>query len=56
MMNGFNLFLANVPILYPPNTKNFLVFLGGIKWEHWPEMAKLIKKRLTEVRNFLQNL
>ena len=29
----FNPFLANAPILYP------LVFSGGIKWEHWPEMG-----------------
>ena len=25
---------ANVPILYPQKTFGFLVFLGGIKWEH----------------------
>ena len=31
-----NLFLANVPILYPPEN-GFLVFSEGIKWEHWPE-------------------
>ena len=36
-------FLANVPILYPlkhQKTFGFLVFSGGIKWEHWPEMDK----------------
>ena len=30
-----NSFLANVFILYP---LGFLVFSGGIKWEHWPEI------------------
>ena len=37
-----NPFLANVPILQPlktPKTFGFLVFSGGIKWEHWPEMG-----------------
>ena len=33
-----NIFLTNIPILYPlkipENTKGFLVFLEGIKWEH----------------------
>ena len=39
---AFNPFLANVPILYPLKTsenQGFLVFSGGIKWEHWPEMG-----------------
>ena len=40
---NFNPFLSNVPILYPlktlEKTKGFLVFSGGIKWEHWPEMG-----------------
>ena len=39
----FNPFLSNVPILYPQKTpeknKGCLVFSGGIKWEHWPEMG-----------------
>ena len=37
-----NPFLANVPILYPlkpAKNQRFLVFLGGIKWEHWPKMS-----------------
>ena len=34
-----NPFLANVPILYHLKTKSFLVFSGGIKWEHWPEIG-----------------
>ena len=45
-----NLFLANIYILYPLQTLEnqkfsgwgFLVFSGGIKWEHWPEMGKQI--------------
>ena len=39
---SFNLFQANVPILYlvkTPETKGFLLFSGGIIWEHWPEMG-----------------
>ena len=24
---------------YKMGTKRFLVFSGGIKWEHWPEMG-----------------
>ena len=39
---SFTPFLANVPILYLLKTKktiDFLVFSGGIKWEHWPEMG-----------------
>ena len=35
---SINPFLANVPISYPP-TFGFLVFSGGIKWEHWPEIG-----------------
>ena len=38
-----NLFLANVSYFIPPeNTrkrKGFLMYSGGIKWEHWPEMS-----------------
>ena len=39
-----NPFLPNAPILYPLKTpenlfSGFLVFSGGIKWEHWPEMG-----------------
>ena len=37
-----NPLLANVPILYPlktPENLGFLVFSGGEKWEHWPEMG-----------------
>ena len=33
---------VNVPILYPlktPENFGFLVFLGCIKWEIWPEMS-----------------
>ena len=36
-----NSFLANTPIIYPlktPETKGFLVLLGGIKWEDWLEI------------------
>ena len=44
-LNILNLFPANVPILYPlktpENTFGFLVFSGGIKWEHWPEMGEV---------------
>ena len=35
--------LANVPILCSLKTTEtfgFLVFSGGIKWAHWPEMGK----------------
>ena len=35
-------FLTDVPTLYlletPEKNKGFLVFSGGIKLEHWPEM------------------
>ena len=37
-----NTFLVYVPILYPlknQQNKGFLVFLGGIKWEHRPNMS-----------------
>ena len=38
-----NSFLANFSILYtlkiPENQPKFLVFSGGMKWEHWPEMG-----------------
>ena len=36
-----NAFLASFPILYslkPPENQSFLVFSGGIKWEHWSGM------------------
>ena len=36
------LFLASVTILHPsktPENLDFLVFVGGIKWEHWPEVG-----------------
>ena len=42
-----NFFLANVTILYPLKTpKNlcFLVFVGGMKWEHWPETGEIVRK------------
>ena len=42
-----NFFLANVTILYPLKTlKNlcFLVFVGGRKWEHWPETGEIVRK------------
>ena len=36
-------FLANGPIFIPPeNTRKtfgFLVFSGGLTWEHWPKMS-----------------
>ena len=32
-------FLADIPMLYHLKTFGFLVFLGGLKWEHWPEMG-----------------
>ena len=32
-------FLANVPILCPQKTKGFLLFSGGTKWEHRPEIG-----------------
>ena len=38
----FNPFLANVPILYclkKPENQSFLVELGGVKLEYWPEMG-----------------
>ena len=41
-LNDINPFLANVPILYPLKTPEnlwFSLFLGGIKWERWPEMG-----------------
>ena len=31
--NLLNLFHVNVPFLYPLKT------LGGMKWEHWPEVG-----------------
>ena len=39
-----NLFLANVPISYPPSLKTsenqrFLLFPGGRKWENWSGMG-----------------
>ena len=30
-----NPFVANITILYPPETFSFLVFWGGMKWKHW---------------------
>ena len=30
-------------------TKSFLVFLGGLKWEHWPEMDYLISTLITRL-------
>ena len=42
-----NFFLANVTILYALKTpKNlcFLVFVGGMKWEHWPETGEIVRK------------
>ena len=35
-----NLFLANVHIYAPLNTRSFvfLVFLSDLIWEHWPKM------------------
>ena len=41
----FNPFPANVSILYSLNTFGFLVFLGDIKWEHWPEMGQFLYHR-----------
>ena len=38
---GITPFLDNNPILYPlktPENYDFLVFLGGIEWEHLPEI------------------
>ena len=40
MQRRFNPFLTNDPILYPLKTLEvfgFLMFSGGIKWEHRPE-------------------
>ena len=39
---SINPFLANNLILDPqktPENFDFMVFSGGIKWEHWPEMG-----------------
>ena len=37
--NTLNPFLTKVLILCNLKTTGFLVFLGGIKWEHWPLSA-----------------
>ena len=34
-----NPFLANVPILYPPENTRKPKVSGGIRWENWPEMG-----------------
>ena len=43
IVNSFNLFPTNAPMLYPVKQPENLwlsgVFTGGIKWEHWPEMG-----------------
>ena len=39
---GLNNFWPMFPFYNPwkhQKTKDFLVFSGGIKWEHWPEMG-----------------
>ena len=33
-----NRYLVNFYILYPLETFGFMVFLGGIRWEHCPKM------------------
>ena len=40
LTNNLNPFLTNGLILYPLKTFGFLVFSGGMKWQHWPEMGK----------------
>ena len=51
----FNPFLVHTRISFipPENTRkpNFLVFLGGIKWEHWREMIELIDWKM---RNWIE--
>ena len=40
-MISINPFITNVPILYPlktPENLGFLLFSGGIRWKHGPEM------------------
>ena len=43
VFENINPFLVNDPIVYLLKKKHktfgFLVFLGGIKWEHWLEMC-----------------
>ena len=42
-VNFLNPFLVSVLILYPlktQKTQDFVGFLGGIKWGHWPEMGQ----------------
>ena len=38
-ISWLNTFLANVTISYPLETFSFLVFSGGLKWFHLPEMG-----------------
>ena len=55
----FYAFAANLTYFWPmfpfcTSSKNqktfvFLVFSGGIKWEHWPEMVRLPKNSLLKV-------
>ena len=36
---GLKLFLASVLFLYRLKTPENQMFLGDIKWEHWPEIS-----------------
>ena len=50
--NFFNPLLANVPIYHPLTTLEnfgFLMFSGGIKRVHWPEMDRNLQKQPSEL-------
>ena len=51
--------MANVPILYAletQKTKGFLVFSGGIKWKHWPQMRLKYYKCLFDNGDLLRQV
>ena len=48
-------FLVNIPILYFPLKKGFLVFSGGLNWEHLPDKDSGAESVKACIKFFLHN-
>ena len=60
LSNGFYIrttlaFLVNIPILYFPLKKGFLVFSGGLNWEHLPDKDSGAESVKACIKFFLHN-